>query len=81
MDASLKQVTPGSPADRAGFHPGDVVIEFDGHPVESIKEVTNPLSLIFLSFFPCVQPKGLGGHAENFAVVHCRTELLTRSSN
>lgn len=33
------QVTPGSPADRAGFRPGDVVIEFDGRPVGSIKEV------------------------------------------
>ena len=32
-------MTPGSPADRAGFRPGDVVIEFDGKPVESIKEV------------------------------------------
>ncbi|KAJ4719430.1 Protease Do-like 14 [Melia azedarach] len=35
----VPMVTPGSPADRAGFHPGDVVIEFDGHPVESIKEI------------------------------------------
>ncbi|KAL5783899.1 hypothetical protein ACOSP7_008928 [Xanthoceras sorbifolium] len=33
-------VTPGSPADRAGFLPGDVVIKFDGKPVESIKEIT-----------------------------------------
>lgn len=33
------QVTPGSPAGRAGFRPGDVVIEFDGSPVGSIKEV------------------------------------------
>ena len=33
------QVTPGCPADRAGFAPGDVVVEFDGKPVESIKEV------------------------------------------
>ncbi|GMY21682.1 putative protease Do-like 14 isoform X2, partial [Fagus crenata] len=32
-------VTPGSPADRAGFRPGDVVIEFDGKPIESIKEI------------------------------------------
>ncbi|KAK7258893.1 hypothetical protein RIF29_24482 [Crotalaria pallida] len=35
----VPMVTPGSPGDRAGFHPGDVVIEFDGKPVESMKEV------------------------------------------
>lgn len=38
-NAFIYQVTPGSPADRAGFRPGDVVIEFDGRPVGSIKEV------------------------------------------
>ncbi|KAF6135982.1 hypothetical protein GIB67_006874 [Kingdonia uniflora] len=32
-------VTPGSPADRAGFSPGDVVIEFEGKTVGSIKEI------------------------------------------
>ncbi|XP_073273186.1 putative protease Do-like 14 isoform X6 [Primulina huaijiensis] len=32
-------VSPGSPADRAGFRPGDVVVEFGGKPVGSIKEV------------------------------------------
>ncbi|KAL3573470.1 hypothetical protein D5086_024083 [Populus alba] len=35
----VSMVTPGSPADRAGFHPGDVVIKFDGKPVRSIKEI------------------------------------------
>ncbi|WCJ43117.1 Trypsin family protein with PDZ domain [Euphorbia peplus] len=35
----VPMVTPGSPADRAGFHPGDVVIEFDEKPVKSIKEI------------------------------------------
>ncbi|KAM0857118.1 hypothetical protein ACQ4PT_048683 [Festuca glaucescens] len=34
-----KWVTPGCPAERSGFAPGDVVIEFDGKPVESVKEV------------------------------------------
>ncbi|XWS57512.1 hypothetical protein CRYUN_Cryun09bG0180600 [Craigia yunnanensis] len=35
----VPMVTPGSPADHAGFRPGDVVIEFDGKPVQSIKEI------------------------------------------
>ncbi|XXG89535.1 hypothetical protein AAC387_Pa12g1513 [Persea americana] len=35
----VPMVTPGSPAGRAGFRPGDVVIEFDGSPVGSIKEI------------------------------------------
>ncbi|KAL6660792.1 hypothetical protein ACP70R_001827 [Stipagrostis hirtigluma subsp. patula] len=35
----VPMVTPGSPAERAGFRPGDVVVEFDGKPVESIKEI------------------------------------------
>ncbi|XP_077229190.1 trypsin family protein with PDZ domain-containing protein isoform X2 [Tasmannia lanceolata] len=35
----VPMVTPGSPADRSGFRPGDVVIEFEGKPVGSIKEV------------------------------------------
>lgn len=35
----VPMVTPGSPADRAGFRPGDVVVEFDGKPVQSIKEI------------------------------------------
>lgn len=35
----LGQVVPGSPADRSGFRPGDVVVEFDGIPVQSINEV------------------------------------------
>lgn len=35
----VPMVTPGSPADTAGFRPGDVVIEFDGKPVETIKEI------------------------------------------
>ncbi|GAU11504.1 hypothetical protein TSUD_344940 [Trifolium subterraneum] len=35
----VPMVTPGSPGDRAGFIPGDVVVQFDGKPVESMKEV------------------------------------------
>ncbi|PUZ44147.1 hypothetical protein GQ55_8G067100 [Panicum hallii var. hallii] len=35
----VPMVTPGSPAEQAGFRPGDVVVEFGGRPVESIKEI------------------------------------------
>nr|TKV99972.1 hypothetical protein SEVIR_8G079000v2 [Setaria viridis] len=35
----VPMVTPGSPAEQAGFRPGDVVVEFGGKPVESIKEI------------------------------------------
>ncbi|GJR22599.1 putative protease Do-like protein 14 [Tanacetum coccineum] len=35
----VPMVSPGSPAERAGFRPGDVVVEFEGKPVGSIKEV------------------------------------------
>ena len=40
----LNQVTPASPAEQAGFRPGDVVVEFGGKPVESIKEVTKKIT-------------------------------------
>ncbi|XP_020210957.1 putative protease Do-like 14 [Cajanus cajan] len=35
----VPMVTPGSPGERAGFCPGDVVIKFDGKPVERLEEV------------------------------------------
>nr|ABK24658.1 unknown [Picea sitchensis] len=35
----VPQVTPGSPAHRSGFRPGDVVVQFDGKPTKSIKEI------------------------------------------
>ncbi|XP_062084792.1 putative protease Do-like 14 [Humulus lupulus] len=39
----IVMITPGSPADLAGFHPGDIVIEFDGKSVENVKEVLDIL--------------------------------------
>ncbi|KAL7126443.1 hypothetical protein ABFS83_14G187700 [Erythranthe nasuta] len=35
----VPMVFPGSPADCAGFLPGDVVVEFGGKPIGSIKEI------------------------------------------
>nr|CAB3489525.1 unnamed protein product [Digitaria exilis] len=35
----VPMVTPGSPAEQAGFRPGDVVVEFGGRSIESIKEI------------------------------------------
>eukprot|EP00871_Galdieria_phlegrea_P001089 jgi/Galph1/1981/GphlegSOOS_G642.1 len=34
----VPQVLPGSPADRGGLRPGDVIIEFDEKPVKSTRE-------------------------------------------
>lgn len=48
----VNQVTPGSPAHRAGFIPSDVVIKFDGKPVQSIKEVLGyPVIFLLLYLF------------------------------
>ncbi|KAJ8484214.1 hypothetical protein OPV22_016699 [Ensete ventricosum] len=37
------KVTPASPADRAGFRPGDTVIQFHGKPVRDIKEIVDTM--------------------------------------
>ncbi|KAL1549587.1 putative protease Do-like 14, variant 3 [Salvia divinorum] len=39
----IPMVSPGSPAYRAGFRPGDVLVEFGGRPIESIQEVIDIL--------------------------------------
>lgn len=36
-------VTPGSPADKAGLKPGDILIEFDGKPVANLYDFTYAL--------------------------------------
>nr|CAB3491280.1 unnamed protein product [Digitaria exilis] len=46
----VPMVTPGSPAEQAGFRPGDVVVEFGGRSVESIKEVTKITTDTLISF-------------------------------
>ena len=35
----IAQVQPGSPADRAGIKPNDVILEFDGHAVTSVPDI------------------------------------------
>lgn len=37
--ARIRRVIPGSPADRAGFRPGDVVREFHGDPIRTADEL------------------------------------------
>jgi putative serine protease PepD len=37
--AVVGQVVPGSPADSAGLQPGDVVVSFDGQPVDSAEKL------------------------------------------
>ncbi|XP_062197336.1 putative protease Do-like 14, partial [Phragmites australis] len=41
----VPMVAPGFPAEHAGFCPGDVVVEFDGKQVESIKRVGVPFKV------------------------------------
>lgn len=37
----VSDVTPGSPADKAGIKRGDVVLEFDGKKVDEVSDLTN----------------------------------------
>jgi serine protease Do len=37
--ALVAAVNTGSPADRAGIEPGDVIVGFDGRPIESMREL------------------------------------------
>jgi hypothetical protein len=41
--AKVKAVTIGSPADKAGIHPGDVISEFDGNTIPDSKSLTKLL--------------------------------------
>jgi serine protease Do len=40
----IVSVTPGSPADRAGLGPGDLILGVNQHPVEAAGDVTAVLS-------------------------------------
>ncbi len=42
--ALVSQVSEGSPADEAGFQRGDVIVRFDGHPVEEMRELPGLVS-------------------------------------
>jgi serine protease Do len=44
--AVVEQVQPGSPADNAGFEPGDVIIGVNRHPEQSAADVAHALSSI-----------------------------------
>jgi serine protease Do len=37
--ALVGDVTPGSPADKVGIKPGDIIIEFDGKPIKEMNEL------------------------------------------
>lgn len=44
--AVIAQVEPGSPADRAGLRPRDVVLSVDGQPVRSSADLRNRIGLV-----------------------------------
>ena len=37
--ALVAEVNPGSPAQKAGIHRGDIIIEFNGHPIHEMNEL------------------------------------------
>ena len=61
--ALVSDVTPGSPAEKAGFQPEDVVVEADGRPVKTSGELTNYVAS--LAPGTAVKVKVLRGNATN----------------
>lgn len=44
--ALVSQLAPDGPAEEAGIQPGDVIVEFDGHPIESSADLPHVVGLI-----------------------------------
>jgi len=42
----ISEVTKGSPAEKAGLARGDVIVEFNGHPVEKVGPFRNEVALV-----------------------------------
>jgi len=40
----VEDVTPGSPADKSGLQPGDVITEINGHPVHTGSDLVTPIA-------------------------------------
>ncbi|KAL3681531.1 hypothetical protein R1sor_024487 [Riccia sorocarpa] len=59
----VPQVIPGSPAERAGVRPGDVVVEFNGQPVKSIHQIVEALGDQVGVAFTLVVRRARGGTA------------------
>ena len=59
-------VVPGSPADMAGFEPGDIIVRVNGQPVGSLSDLNRELS------------RSTG--AARLQVLDARTAMLTRTS-
>ena len=44
--AVVREVVAGSPAERAGLQPGDIIVEFDGQAIEGSSDLRNTVGLV-----------------------------------